>query len=286
MPKLALLQSRDYGSPEINKAQHLQLIADAAKEGAHIICTQELFLSNYFCREQNTDNFAYAKKIDDTFLEDFQEIAKSQEVVLALSFFEEALNGVYYNSTVLIDADGSYLGKYRKLHIPQDPYFEEKFYFTPGDLGVPVFETKYGKISVIICWDQWFPETSRLACLAGAEIILVPTAIGWLPDEKEELGQAQSHAWHQVQAGHAVANACYYAAVNRIGTEKPIEFWGQSFISDFYGQSIAKASIDKEEILLADIDLDKLREHRQIWPFLRDRRIDAYDQLKLRCIEK
>ena len=217
MPKLALLQSRDYGSPEINKAQHLQLIADAAKEGAHIICTQELFLSNYFCREQNTDNFAYAKKIDKVFLEDFQEIAKSQEVVLALSFFEEALNGVYYNSTVLIDADGSYLGKYRKLHIPQDPYFEEKFYFAPGDSDYPVWNTVYGKLGVLICWDQWYPEAARALALKGAEIIVIPTAIGWLPEEKAELGKQQLTSWIEVQRGHAVANSCFLAAVNRVG---------------------------------------------------------------------
>jgi N-carbamoylputrescine amidase len=286
MPKLALLQSCDYGSPEENKEQHLKLIADAAKQGSHIICTQELFLSPYFCREQNTDHFSYAHKIDHILLKDFQYIAKSHSVVLVLSFFEEALNGVYYNSAVVIDADGTYLGKYRKMHIPQDPYFEEKFYFTPGDLGVPVFDTKFGKISVIICWDQWFPEASRLACLAGAEIILVPTAIGWLPEEKQELGSAQAHAWKQVQFGSAVANACYYAATNRVGTEKPIEFWGQSFISDFYGQSIAQGSPDQEEILSADLDLKQLREHRKIWPFFRDRRIDAYDKLQSRAIEK
>ena len=286
MPKLALLQSHDYGSPEANKKQHLKLIADAAKRGANIICTQELFLSNYFCREQNTEHFQYAQKIDQELLADFQECAKNHGVVLALSFFEEALNGVYYNTSVIIDADGTYLGKYRKLHIPQDPYFEEKFYFTPGDLGVPVFKTQFGKISLIICWDQWFPETARLACLAGAEIILVPTAIGWLPDEKENLGAQQAHSWTQVQLGHAVANGCYYAAVNRVGTEEPIEFWGQSFISDFYGQTLAKASSNEEEILFAELDLKQLREHRQIWPFFRDRRIDAYDQLKFRAIEK
>ncbi|WDE98697.1 carbon-nitrogen hydrolase [Lentisphaera profundi] len=285
MPKLALLQSRDYGSPEANKTQHLELIANAVKQGANIICSQELFLSNYFCREQNTDNFQYAQKIDKSLLADYQIIAKEFNCVLALSFFEEALNGVYYNSAVVIDADGSYLGKYRKMHIPQDPYFEEKFYFSPGDLGVPVFETKFGKISVIICWDQWFPESSRLACLAGAEIILVPTAIGWLPDEKTELGRAQQHAWTQVQLGQAVANSCYYAAVNRVGIEDPIEFWGHSFISDFYGQTLAQASDDQEEILFADLDLSKLREHRQIWPFLRDRRIDSYSDLNKRTIE-
>ena len=285
MPKIALLQSRDYGSPEANKSQHLKLIANAANNGGQIICTQELFLSNYFCREQNTDHFAYAQPIDENLLCDYRKIAAKKSVVLALSFFEEAMNGVYYNTTAVIDADGSYLGKYRKIHIPQDPYFEEKFYFTPGDLGVPVFDTAYGKISVIICWDQWFPESSRLACLAGAEIILVPTAIGWLPEEKAELGRAQQNAWKQVQVGHAVANSCYYAAVNRAGSENPIEFWGHSFVSDFYGQTIAQSSDDKEEILYADADLDLLREHRQIWPFLRDRRIDAYANLQKRSIE-
>jgi N-carbamoylputrescine amidase len=286
MPKIALLQSRDYGGPEKSKAHHLELIMEAAANGGRIICTQELFLSDYFCREQNTEHFAHATKIDDLLLTDYCKIAKEKEIVLLLSFFEEAMNGIFYNSAVVIDADGTYLGKYRKMHIPQDPFFEEKFYFSPGDLGVPVFKTRYGKISVIICWDQWFPETSRLACLGGAEIILVPTAIGWLPEEKVELGEAQQNAWKQVQIGHAVANSCYYAAVNRVGIEEPIEFWGHSFITDFYGQVIAQASDEHEEILYADVDLKLLREHRQIWPFLRDRRVDAYSDLQRRAIEK
>ncbi len=286
MPKLALLQSKDHGSSKANKDNCLQMISQAANDGTHIICTQELFLSNYFCREQNTEHFSLAQTINEETLKDFTLVAKEKQVVLVLSLFEEAMNGVYYNTSVVIDADGSYLGKYRKMHIPQDPYFEEKFYFTPGDLGVPVFHTSYGKISVIICWDQWYPETSRLACLAGAEIILVPTAIGWLPEEKDEFGQKQLSAWLQVQRGHAVANSCFYAAINRVGKEDPIQFWGHSFVSNQYGEYLVQASVDKEEILYADIDLNELREHRQIWPFLRDRRIDAYQQLNQRAIEQ
>ena len=186
----------------------------------------------------------------------------------------------------MIDADGRYLGKYRKMHIPQDPGFEEKFYFTPGDLGYKVWDTKYGKISVLICWDQWYPEAARLAALAGAEIIFYPTAIGWLPEEKVELGAAQYTAWEVVQRGHAVSNGCYIATVNRTGTEGGTEFWGQSFVSDFYGQIVARAPVSEEYILIADCDLKALEDMRRIWPFFRDRRIDTYDGVTSRMIEE
>jgi N-carbamoylputrescine amidase len=186
----------------------------------------------------------------------------------------------------VIEADGRYLGKYRKMHIPQDPGFEEKFYFTPGDLGFKVWDTKFGKISVLICWDQWYPEAARLAALAGAEIIFYPTAIGWLPEEKAELGSAQHTAWEAVQCGHAVANGCYVAAVNRTGVEGDTEFWGQSFVSDFYGQIVGRAPVSEEHILIADCDLKALEEMRRIWPFFRDRRIDTYDGLTRRMIDE
>ena len=285
MTKAALLQTNDKGSPEANIDNCFKMIDVAAEQGAQIICTQELFITDYFCRTQDTQFFKYAIKIPGALTERFCKKAAELRVVLIISLFEEAMNGVYYNTSVVIDADGKYLGKYRKMHIPQDPYFEEKFYFTPGDLGVPVFDTAYGKLSVIICWDQWYPETSRLAALGGAEMIFVPTAIGWLADEKQELGDKQHGAWTQVQRGQAVANSCYYAAVNRVGFEEPIEFWGQSFACDFYGDLIKRASIEREEILLVDFDLPALREHRQTWPFFRDRRIDAYQDLNKRCIE-
>ena len=285
MIKIALIQSKDAGSPDANLELCLKKIDQAAAAGAQVICTQELFMTDYFCRTQETQFFNHAVKIPGDLTQVFCAKAKEFGVVLVVSLFEEAMNGVYYNTSVVIDADGSYLGKYRKMHIPQDPHFEEKFYFTPGDLGVPVFETRFGKLAVIICWDQWYPETSRLAALAGAEMILVPTAIGWLAEEKADLGVQQHKAWEQVQCGHAVANACYYAAVNRTGIEDPIEFWGQSFAVDFYGEVMQRASSDQEEILYADFDLEALREHRQTWPFFRDRRIDAYEPLLKRCIE-
>ena len=280
--KVAAIQAQDQGSIEANLDYTIEQIISAAKDGAQIICTQELFLSNYFCREQNTEHFNLAEKIPGTNTERLCQVAKEHNIVIIASLFEEAMPGLYYNTSIVIDADGSYLGKYRKNHIPQDPYFEEKFYFTPGDTGFPVWDTAYGRIGVIICWDQWYPESARLLALKGAEIIFVPTAIGWLPEEKAEFGKQQHLSWQTVQQGHAVANSCYYVAVNRIGSEEPIEFWGQSFISDFYGQNIAQASIDQAEILSAECDLEALKEHRQIWPFFRDRRIDAYDDLSSR----
>jgi len=280
--KIALLQEKNRGSAEDNFNRSLKKIKQAAEQGAQVICTQELFLGDYFCRTQDTRNFDRSETIPGDTTARLQQAAKENDVVIVASLFERALHGLYYNTSIVIDADGSYLGKYRKNHIPQDPYFEEKFYFAPGDLGYPVWRTQYGTIGIMICWDQWYPESARMLALKGAEIILVPTAIGWLPEEKEELGYKQALSWKQVQKGHAVANSCYYAAVNRVGTEEPIEFFGQSFISDFYGEAIAEASVDKEEILIAECDLGALREHRKIWPFFRDRRIDTYQGLQSR----
>lgn len=277
--KIAILQCRDQGSVENNLTHTCNKIEEAAKNGANIVCTQELFLSNYFCINQSDSPFDLAEKIPGKSTEYLQECAKKNNVVIVASLFEKEMSGLYFNTTAVIDADGSYLGKYRKNHIPQDPHFEEKFYFTPGDSGYPVWNTKFGCIGVIICWDQWYPEASRLVALKGAEIIFAPTAIGWLAAEKNNLGDAQHHAWEQVQAGHAVANSCYYAAVNRVGLEDPIEFWGQSFISDYYGRVIQRGSTDKEEILYADCDLKALEKHRQMWPFFRDRRIDTYGDI-------
>ena len=280
--KVAAIQAKEQGSYQANLDYHIAEIIKAAQNGAQIICTQELFLSNYFCREQNTTHFKLAEKIPGNSSHTLSQIAKEHKIVIIASLFEEAMPGLYYNTTIVIDADGTLLGKYRKNHIPQDPYFEEKFYFTPGDTGFPVWNSAYGKIGVIICWDQWYPESARLLALKGAEIIFVPTAIGWLPDEKEQLGKQQHHSWQCVQQGHAIANACYYVAVNRTGCEEPIEFWGHSFISNFYGQNIAQASSDQAETITAECDLEALKEHRQIWPFFRDRRIDCYDDLSSR----
>ena len=206
-------------------------------------------------------------------------VSKELDVVLVLSSFEKRAPGLHHNTAAIIDADGTFLGKYRKMHIPQDPGFEEKFYFTPGDIGFQAWNTKYGKIGVIICWDQWYPESARLTALKGAEIIFVPTAIGWLPEEKPLLGESQRNAWLNVQKGHAVANGCYYAAINRVGIEGETEFWGTSFVADYYGEFVAKASENETEILYADCDLKAMEDHRRIWPFFRDRRIDSYQNI-------
>ena len=280
--KIALLQNRGYDdqSQAIQACQ--RQIAEAAANGAKILCTQELFLSKYFCRTQNTDYFNLAEEIPAATTALFQQTAQKHGVVLILSLFERRAPGLYHNTAVVIDADGKLLGKYRKMHIPQDPGFEEKFYFTPGDLGFGAFDSAFGRIGVIICWDQWYPEAARLTALAGANIIFCPTAIGGLDNEGEELAQKQRQAWLSVQKGHAAANACYYAAVNRIGQEGEIKFWGSSFVADFYGQKIALANDHAEEILYAECDFQALEEHRRIWPFFRDRRIDAYGKITRR----
>jgi N-carbamoylputrescine amidase len=283
--RIALIQGRDYGSPGQNLARTREAIRQAAKGGAQVVCTQELFNLPYFCREQDPERFDLAEPVPGPTTEALSDLAGELGVVIIASLFERRASGVYHNTAAVIDADGSYLGKYRKMHIPQDPGFEEKFYFTPGDLGYKVWDTRFGKIAVLICWDQWYPETARLAALAGAEILFYPTAIGWLPEEKAELGEAQHHAWETVQCGHAVANGCYVAAPNRTGTEGDTEFWGQSFVADFYGQVIARASAVEDEVLFADCDLKALEDTRRIWPFFRDRRIDSFEGLTKRMLD-
>jgi N-carbamoylputrescine amidase len=283
--RIALVQGRDYGSPEANLAHTLERIREAAKGGAQIVCTQELFNLPYFCREQDPELFDLAESVPGPTTESLSALAAELGIVIIAALFERRASGVYHNTAAVIDADGTYLGKYRKMHIPQDPGFEEKFYFTPGDLGYKVWETQFGKIAVLICWDQWYPEAARMAALSGAEIIFYPTAIGWLPQEKAELGAAQHNAWETVQRGHAVANGCYVAAVNRTGTEGETEFWGQSFVSDCYGQVVARASVADDEVLFADCDLRVLESTRRIWPFFRDRRIDSFDGLTQRMID-
>jgi N-carbamoylputrescine amidase len=282
--RLGLIQGRDHGSRESNLQQTIAAIHSAAAAGAQVVITQELFLTPYFCVVQDTACFDLAEAIPGPTTEQLCKVAAEAGVVLVASLFERAAAGVYFNTAVVIDADGSLLGRYRKMHIPQDPGFEEKFYFTPGDLGFRVWPTRFGALGVLICWDQWFPEAARMATLAGAEILIYPTAIGWLPEEKAELGSAQHTAWETVQRGHAVANGCYVAAVNRVGTEGETEFWGQSFVADPYGQIIQRAPIDAETNLLVDCDLDALESVRRIWPFLRDRRIDAYAGLGQRLL--
>ncbi len=287
---LGLLQHACDANPAANLKKALALTEQAARKGANIICTQELFRSQYFCQSEDHANFALAEKIPGPSTLAFQKLAKKHGVVIIASLFEKRSSGLYHNTAVIIDADGKLLGRYRKMHIPDDPLFYEKFYFTPGDGGFRAWETKFGRIGVLICWDQWYPEGARLTALQGAEILFYPTAIGWHPGEKAEYGADQHGAWELIQRSHAVANGCYVASVNRIGLEKPVggrglEFWGQSFVSGTSGQLLAKASVDREEILLVPIELGKVDITRTHWPFLRDRRIDAYGDLTRRFID-
>lgn len=263
------------------RAEHS--VREAQLKGAQIVVLPELVTTCYFCRTQDTRFFDLAEPVPGPTTNRMQKLAAELEIVLVVPLFERVAAGLYFNTAVVIDADGSFLGKYRKTHIPQDPGFEEKFYFTEGDLGFPAFETRYAKLGVLICWDQWFPEAARLMALAGAELIVYPTAIGWLPEEKAELGEAQYNAWQTVQRGHAVANGCYVAAANRVGTEGETEFWGRSFVSDFYGQSIVTGG-EETEVLTANLDFTALEEFRRIWPFFRDRRVDTFADLQKRSL--
>lgn len=276
MPKIALIQLSADARPSVNKEKTEAAIREAAANGAQIVCTQELFTTEYFCRTEECDLFNLAEPIPGELTAAHCKLAAELGVVIVASGFEKRATGLYHNTAWVVDADGTFLGMYRKMHIPQDPGFEEKFYFTPGDLGYKAFGTRFGRIGVLICWDQWYPEAARLTAMQGAEIIFYPTAIGWLPEEKPLLGEQQHCAWETVQRGHAVANGCYVCAVNRVGTEGESEFWGQSFVVDYYGQIVAKAPASDEAILYADLDLDALEDHRRIWPFFRDRRIDSY----------
>ena len=281
MPKIALIQTTAEAEVEANKTRQMEAIRRAAGEGAQIICTQEMCTTQYFCRTQDCEQFNTAEEVPGKWTNELSALAAELGVVLIIAGFEKRATGLYHNTAWVIDADGAFLGKYRKMHIPQDPGFEEKFYFTPGDLGYQSFATKYGRIGVLICWDQWYPEAARLTAMQGAEIIFYPTAIGWIPGE-EELYTAQHCAWETVQRGHAVANGCYVCAINRCGTEGETTFWGQSFVADYCGQIIAKAPVDEPTILYADLDLNALEAHRRIWPFFRDRRIDTYGNITRR----
>ena len=284
---LGLLQHACTPDPKENLATCLAAADRAARDGAQIICTQELFRSQYFCQDENHANFSLAERIPGPSTEAFQKLARKRGVVIVASLFEKRAEGLYHNTAAIIDADGSFLGIYRKMHIPDDPLYYEKFYFTPGDTGFRAWDTKFGRIGVLICWDQWYPEGARLTAMDGAEILFYPTAIGWHPSEKAEYGTNQHGAWETIQRAHAVANGCFVAAVNRIGVEQPvggagIEFWGQSFVAGTSGQILSKASVDKPENLLVQVDLSKVDVTRTHWPFLRDRRIDAYGDLTRR----
>jgi N-carbamoylputrescine amidase len=250
----------------------------------------ELFQSQYFCQSEDHKNFKLAEEVPGRSTIALGELARELGIVIIASLFEKRRAGVYHNTAAIIDADGKFLGKYRKMHIPDDPLYHEKFYFTPGDLGFHAWETAHGKIGVCVCWDQWYPEAARLTALRGAEIIFYPTAIGWHPKEKREFGVAQHSAWETIQRSHAIANGCYVAAANRVGHEAPaggagIEFWGQGFICGPDGEIIAKGSVDREEIVSAEIEWARVNEHRTHWPFLRDRRIDAYAGLEKRVLD-
>lgn len=279
---LIQMSAGDNLSANLNKA--VERTAAAAKKGAQIVCLQELFRSRYFCQSENPKNFQIAESIPGPTTDALSTLAAEREIVIVASVFERRSAGLYHNTAVIIDADGTIAGKYRKMHIPDDPLYYEKFYFTPGDLGFPSFQTRYAKVGALVCWDQWFPEGARLAVLSGAQILFYPTAIGWIPNEPRAVAQQQRAAWELIQRSHAVANGVYVASVNRVGPEGKIKFWGHSFVAGPLGEIVANAG-EREEILLAKCDLAKIEETRQSWPFLRDRRIDAYGLLSSRMIE-
>ncbi|MCC6588826.1 MAG: carbon-nitrogen hydrolase [Bryobacterales bacterium] len=284
--RVGLVQMSCSTDPQENQEKAVERAREAARQGAEIVCLQELYRSQYFCREESAELFDLAETVPGPSTEALSKAAKEHQVVVIVPIFEKRARGLYHNSAVMIDATGELLGIYRKMHIPDDPLFFEKFYFTPGDLGFKNFNTRYGRISTLICWDQWYPEGARLAALGGADIVFYPTAIGWHPAEKAEFGAAQRDAWRTIQRAHAIANGVFVAAVNRVGYEGPpykggneksgLEFWGSSFICDPFGQVIAEASEADEQIIVAECDPRKAEEVRRNWPFLRDRRIDAY----------
>lgn len=287
---LALVQMRCSMEPQENLAKALAKVSEAADRGAQIVCLQELFTSQYFCQIEDHKYFQLAEEIPGPSTDALCKLARERGVVIVASLFEKRSAGLYHNTAAIIDADGNYLGKYRKMHIPDDPLYYEKFYFTPGDLGFKSWQTRYARIGVCVCWDQWYPESARLTALAGAQILFFPTAIGWHPGEKEQYGTRQHSAWETIQRSHAIANGCYVAVPNRVGHEAPdggpgIEFWGQSFVADPAGQIVAKASVSDEEILIVEADLDALDTQRTHWPFFRDRRIDAYGDIQKRFID-
>jgi len=288
--RVALVQTRCGTDPAANLEKAIHFIREAATQGAEIVCLPELFRSQYFCQSEDHANFALAEEVPGPTTTRLETIARENKVVIVASLFEKRAAGVYHNTAAIIDADGTYMGKYRKMHIPDDPAFYEKFYFTPGDLGFKAWETQRGNIGVCVCWDQWYPEAARLTALRGAQLLFYPTAIGWHPAEKDKYGAAQHSAWETMQRSHAISNGCYVAAVNRVGHEAPaggpgIEFWGQSFLCAPSGEILAKGSVDKEEIVAAEVDWGRIDEQRTHWPFLRDRRIDAYSGIEQRMID-
>lgn len=286
MVKTGLIQMACVKDKQANINKAIAMIREAGGKGAQIICLQELFASEYFCWEESYDYFSLAEPVPGPTTKSFQDIAAELNVVLLVSLFEKRARGIYHNTLAVIDADGSYLGKYRKNHIPDDPGYYEKFYFTPGDSGYPVFCTKYARIGGLICWDQWYPEAARIASLMGAEILFYPTAIGWAVSQHESVNLQQYNAWQTIQRAHAIANGVFVVSVNRTGREHDINFWGGSFVADPYGELLFQASPGKEEVHVEELDLRKIDEVRIHWPFLRDRRIDSYGPILDRYIDE
>ena len=288
--RIGLVQSSCSLDPNENLAKTEWKVREAATGGAQVICLQELFRSQYFCREENAELFALAESIPGPSTEALGKLARELKVVIVSSLFERRASGLYHNTAAVLGPDGEIAGLYRKMHIPDDPLYFEKYYFTPGDLGFSSIATPYGRLGVLVCWDQWYPEGARIAALSGADLLVYPTAIGWHPSEKAQYGAAQLDAWRTIQRSHAIANGIYVAAVNRVGYEGPpdhgLEFWGSSFVADPFGQVIAQASTDKEEILIAVCEPRRMEEVRRNWPFLRDRRIDAYAPILQRWLDK
>jgi N-carbamoylputrescine amidase len=278
--RIGLVQMSCAADPNQNLEKAVWRVREAAARGAQIVCLQELFRSQYFCRQESAELFALAEAIPGPSTEVLGKIARELGIVVIASLFERRAAGLYHNTAAVLSTDGEIAALYRKMHIPDDPLYFEKFYFTPGDLGFNRVDTPFGRIGVLVCWDQWYPEAARITALAGADILFYPTAIGWHPAEKAEYGAAQLDAWRTIQRSHAIANGVYVAAVNRVGFEGPedqgLEFWGSSFVADPFGQIITEASTNAEEILIADCDPHRIEEVRRNWPFLRDRRIDAY----------
>jgi N-carbamoylputrescine amidase len=286
--RVGVVQMSCVKDKESNLRKAIEKIREIAAKGAQIICLQELFTSLYFCDREDYENFLLAESVPGPTTDMLRTIARENKIVLIVSLFEKRTQGIYHNTTAVIDADGSYLGKYRKMHIPDDPAFYEKFYFTPGDLGYKVFNTAYAKIGVLICWDQWYPEAARITSLMGAEILFYPTAIGWSTAQDEFTNEEQYNAWQTIQRSHAVANGVHVVSVNRVGFEQDgaMKFWGGSFISNPFGRILFQASHDTEEIAVFEVDTSKTDSYRTHWPFMRDRRIDSYQPITKRFIDE
>jgi len=286
--KIGLVQMSCTNDKQQNLQKAIDKVKEAAAKGAQIICLQELFTSLYFCDVEDYEYFKLAEAIPGPSTEILGKLAAELNVVIIASLFEKRAQGIYHNTTAVLDADGSYLGKYRKMHIPDDPAYYEKFYFTPGDLGYKIFNTKFAKLGVLICWDQWYPEAARITALMGAEILFYPTAIGWATSQDEATNMEQYNAWQTIQRSHAIANAVHVASVNRVGFEQngAMKFWGGSFISNPFGTILYQASHEKEEIIIQEIDTDKTDSYRTHWPFMRDRRIDSYQPITKRYIDE